>query len=278
MSVQYPYRAVIFGEEHTVQGWRGRNLVTDTGSFTVRHIYSPDWPIQDHQLVEVATVQADGKGGWLVNGYPLPHYLNRLCMSERFQNISTDETLKLHKIKIFAGAWFGIPNSPETSRLVDLLMEFWHGARQRIGNPKQGRLIAPMWDLPTILDTRPCQLEKGGWSSPHWLSEFRPVEKKPRHPKKQIEDAAHLPQLQQAAKIEVVEGTPAPEKIAQKKVQEPAPSAPDYFFSYKKAAQYIGVTERTIKNWKRDNWLKVEKIGRKVRIAKTDLEKSKNRK
>ncbi len=56
----------------------------------------------------------------------------------------------------------------------------------------------------------------------------------------------------------------------------PAPIAtfPDYFTSYADAAKYAGVTARTIQNWIRDEWLKgVEKKGRKIRIARADLDK-----
>jgi hypothetical protein len=48
---------------------------------------------------------------------------------------------------------------------------------------------------------------------------------------------------------------------------------PDYFTSFEGAAQYAGVSSRTIKNWKNRNWLKVEQEGRKIRIARSELDK-----
>jgi len=70
MSVKFPYRAVICGEEHIVRGWRGRKLITDKGSFFVGHIYG-DWQIQTARIFEVALIQSDGNGGWLLNGKAL---------------------------------------------------------------------------------------------------------------------------------------------------------------------------------------------------------------
>jgi hypothetical protein len=54
---------------------------------------------------------------------------------------------------------------------------------------------------------------------------------------------------------------------------EAAKSAPDYFTSIKAAADYAGKSERTILNWKRRGWLKVEQSGKKIRIARTELDK-----
>ncbi|HTV75487.1 MAG TPA: helix-turn-helix domain-containing protein [Candidatus Baltobacteraceae bacterium] len=60
-------------------------------------------------------------------------------------------------------------------------------------------------------------------------------------------------------------------------VVEPIKPAPEFFTSIKAAAAYIGVTPRTILNWKKSEWLKVEQKGKKIRIAKVDLEKCKSR-
>jgi hypothetical protein len=38
MSVNYPYRAVICGEEYIVKGWRNGNLLTDKGEFIFRRL------------------------------------------------------------------------------------------------------------------------------------------------------------------------------------------------------------------------------------------------
>ena len=58
---------------------------------------------------------------------------------------------------------------------------------------------------------------------------------------------------------------------------EASKSAPDYFTSTKAAADYAGITERTIFNWKNRGWLKVEQVGKKIRIAKSELDKCINR-
>lgn len=47
----------------------------------------------------------------------------------------------------------------------------------------------------------------------------------------------------------------------------------EYFFTCAEAAKYAGVSERTIKNWKKRGWLKVDQDGRKIRIARADLDK-----
>jgi hypothetical protein len=57
----------------------------------------------------------------------------------------------------------------------------------------------------------------------------------------------------------------------------PTKSAPEFFTNIKAAAAYIGVTTRTILNWKRRGWLTVEQNVKKIRIAKADLDKCKNR-
>ena len=50
---------------------------------------------------------------------------------------------------------------------------------------------------------------------------------------------------------------------------------PDYFCSLADAAKYAAVTARTIQNWKSRGWLKVDQQGRKIRIARTELDKCK---
>lgn len=54
-------------------------------------------------------------------------------------------------------------------------------------------------------------------------------------------------------------------------------AAPDYFTNTESAAEYAGVTKRTVLNWKKRGWLKVEQNGKKIRIAKTDVDKCKSR-
>ena len=86
-------------------------------------------------------------------------------------------------------------------------------------------------------------------------------------PVKAIKPAKH-----KAAKLR----QPKPIRRA-KNVSVPAKSVPEFFTNIKAAADYIGVTARTILNWKKRGWLKVEQNVKKIRIAKTDLDKCKNR-
>jgi transposase-like protein len=174
MSVKFPYRVVICGEEHIVRGWRGRKLITDKGSFFVGHIYG-DWQIQAHRLFEVALIQSDGKGGWLINGRPFS-LLESLPMGERFANIPRDENLRVYKDKICAVAWFDKTGGHDPLELLDSILKSWneasfhvtesdqdetpmkmlgHGLRQFNSLIRFQRVFAPLW------------------SKPVWLTEFR---------------------------------------------------------------------------------------------------------
>jgi hypothetical protein len=124
MSVKFPYRAVICGEEHIVKGWRGRKLITDKGIYLVNHIYS-NWQIENHRLLEIATIRSDGNDGWLVNETPLS-FLEKLPMGIRLHRIPNDENLRVHKDKICAVAWFDTAgNSPKVTELLDEIKIFW---------------------------------------------------------------------------------------------------------------------------------------------------------
>ena len=50
---------------------------------------------------------------------------------------------------------------------------------------------------------------------------------------------------------------------------------PDYFHTFQEAARYANVDRRTIQNWKTREWLKVEQEGRKIRIARAELDRCK---
>jgi excisionase family DNA binding protein len=54
-------------------------------------------------------------------------------------------------------------------------------------------------------------------------------------------------------------------------------SPAEWFTSYASAAKYLKVSARTIGNWKNRGWLPVEQVGRKIRIARTALDKCRNR-
>jgi hypothetical protein len=167
VSVQFPYRAVICGEEHIVKGWRGRKLLTDKGSFSVRHFYG-DWPIQNHRLFEVATVQSDRKGGWLVNGRPLS-LLKSLPFGLRLTGIPSDETLRVNKDKICAAAWFQVANLPNVTELLDGLEDFWKQASQ----PSDDATSPSERLALSVINLFDWKAVAGAWSKPVWLTECR---------------------------------------------------------------------------------------------------------
>ena len=179
MTFNYPYRAVISGEEHIVQGWRGRELLTDKGSFFVGHIYG-DWQIQTCRIFEVAMLQSDGKGGWLVNGKSFSS-IKSLPMGARMGDIPNNENLRVYKKKICAVAWFQTQNSSSVTELLDLILKFWKLTPQPGDGDKyknkdwQGSLTdfaVSFHELSTY------QRIFAVWSGPAWLTEFRPTGQK----------------------------------------------------------------------------------------------------
>lgn len=175
MSVHFPYRAVICGEEHIVQRWRGRELLTDKGSFLVGHIYG-DWQIQAHRILEVAMMQSDGMGGWLVNGKNLSS-IKSLPAGTRLTHIPDDENLRVYRNKICAVAWLQTQNSENVTELLDLVLEFWKLASQPADDSKRGK---DDWQS-SLHDVSHAFLELSNyqrvfhaqWSRPVWLTEFR---------------------------------------------------------------------------------------------------------
>jgi hypothetical protein len=177
VNFQIPYRAVICGEEYRVEGWRGRELITDKGSFFVRPIYG-DWQIQTQRILEVATIQSDGKGGWLVNGKDLSSILS-LPMGARLADIPNDENLRVFKKTICAVAWLQTQNSDKLTELLDLILRFWKlTPKPKDGHSKEDfgwhqalteisiglheistcqRVLAPQWSKPHLL-----RKQKGG--------------------------------------------------------------------------------------------------------------------
>lgn len=126
MIVQYPYRAVIRGEEHIVQGWRGRKLLTNKGSYLVGHLYG-EWRIQDCRLLEVALIQPGPEGGWLLNGQPLAS-LSSLAGGLRLDGIPYDETLRVYKDRICAVAWIQAARPLNVTKSLDSVLKSWKRA------------------------------------------------------------------------------------------------------------------------------------------------------
>ena len=102
--VQYPYRAVICGEEHIVKSWRSGNLITDKGEFVFSPLHGDD-SIYSTRLLEIATLQRDRNGEWLLNGHGLGMLQRFLPGGNRFYDITGDEDLRVYKGEIHAVAW-----------------------------------------------------------------------------------------------------------------------------------------------------------------------------
>jgi AraC-like DNA-binding protein len=174
MSVKFPYRAVICGEEHIVKGWRGRKIITDKGSFFVGHIYG-DWQIQSHRLFEVALLESDEKGGWLLNGKEFSS-LNSLPMGLRLSSLPSDENLRVYKDRICAVAWLDkTGDAARVTELLDEIISFWRMALlPSIKSDEEPSLAKIFGQLGYSLHMlSKCKELLAAWSNPVWLSEFR---------------------------------------------------------------------------------------------------------
>ena len=165
MNFQYPYRAVIFGDEHIIKGWRGQKLVTDKGTFAVRHLYG-NWQIQGARLLEIASLQTTENRKWLLNGKEL-ELLKSQPMGIRL-GIESYETLRVHRGKICAVAWIQVKDA-EITTLLDRILEFWKLASQPLEKADSisdhlGKLGGIFFDFSLLQHT---------WSKPVWLTEFR---------------------------------------------------------------------------------------------------------
>ncbi len=190
MSVRFPYIAVICGEEHIIKGWQGGKFITDKGSYRVGHIYG-NWPIQDHRLFEIATIQPDNNGSWLLNGISYSK-LEKFRLGARFSDLKTDENLRARKESICAVAWFDTTGKwTKTVELVDELLKFWKAAILPVVERKkitilEGRepsLALVLGELAGNMGETLLEIEKykklfPAWSKPAWLSEFRPAGQK----------------------------------------------------------------------------------------------------
>ena len=277
MNFTYPYRAIICGEEHIVEGWQGNKLITDLGEFFVSHIYG-DWQLQTQRIFEVATIQSDGKGDWLVNGKLLSN-LKAISMNVRFSEIPKNETLRVHKKKICAAAWIETGQAPNVTELLDEIARFWKAVSLPVVKPDAEEphwaraldlISRGLFDIQTYKELFPT------WSKPIWLTEFRVVGQitKPVEVEVISSQLKYIPTVTEN-KILAMQ---TPKMITDvKKAVESDNAVPEFFFSIESAAKYIGVSGRTVLNWKKREWLKVEQNGKKIRIARTDLDKCKNR-
>lgn len=173
------YRAVIFGEEHIVKGWHGENLLTDKGEFVFRRLKSKqvdsEWageipggvpsnhPIQSTTLLEVATLQSDGNGGWLLNGHNL-WPLQFLPAGCRLNGITSSEVLRVYKGEIHAVTWVQSISAGSITLQLDTVLADWKTARK--------------FDQANVKSVIPDSFylnQFAGWSKPIWLTEFHQV-------------------------------------------------------------------------------------------------------
>lgn len=277
MNFRYPYRAVICGEEHIVRGWRDKTLFTDLGKFSVEHIYG-DWQFQNWRIFEIATVRSDGNGDWLVNGRPLS-VLDKISMGVRLLDIPKNEDLRVYKNRVCAAGWIDTGKAPNVTELLDEIAAFWKTAatplvKSEYDEPHWSQLLGVL--SRGFLDISKYKELFPTWSKPVWLTKFQPIGQiaKPV----EVEIVSSQPKYIPVISGNKIPATQTPKMIADTKaVVMPEKSAPEIFFSIEAAANYIGVSKRTILNWKKREWLKVEQNGKKIRIARIDLEKCKQR-
>jgi hypothetical protein len=136
MSIRYPYRAVICGEEHIVKGWRSGNLITDKGEFVFSLLHGDD-NIFSTRLLEIAMLQRDRNGEWLLNGHNLNNLQFFLPGGKRFYDITNDEDMRVYKNEIQAVAWIQTDGEGNITDLLDTILFFWKTAARDIKNAAQ---------------------------------------------------------------------------------------------------------------------------------------------
>jgi len=270
-----------------VKGWRGGNLLTDKGEFVFSQLFGR-YPIQSARLLEVVTLQLDESGEWLLNGHDLRMLQLYVPGGNRFYDITNDEDLRVYKGEIHAVAWVQKNSEGNITQLLDTILSFWKTAAQGIKDAayiysiKENTKASAIAKLVASLAVGLSSFGKSAQrSNPIWLTKFHPIAKNNPYTAG-LEIALAQPA---SVPVEAVEPTKnkatqgcQPKPVARaENVVAPTKSAPEFFTSIKAAADYIGVTTRTILNWKKRSWLKVEQNVKKIRIAKTDLDKCKNR-
>jgi hypothetical protein len=181
MNVQYPNRAVICGEEHIVKGWRSGNLITDKGEFVFSLLHG-DNSIYSARLLEIATLQRDRNGEWLLNGHNLNNLQFFLPGGNRFYDITGDEDLRVYKGEIHAVAWVQTDGEGNITDLLDSILYFWKTAARDIKNAayvysiKEDTKASAIAKLVSSLAVGLSSFGKSAQrSNPIWLTKFHPV-------------------------------------------------------------------------------------------------------
>lgn len=271
-----------------MHGWRDGNLITDKGEFTVHRLVNrqvdSEWvgsipgglpnscDLQSVRLLEVATLERQN-GQWLLNGKRLS-LLELMPAGYRLSDITQSEVLRVYADQVTAVAWCQAISMGRVTDQLDMVLSDWKLAQKsetadflrRTGlSSFSGRFsLSPF----------------AGWSKPVWLTEFRSANTF----SSPVKSDAAVQSQKSASKtppIEVLEQKPTPANAAPGMTEAShnantvQPDPPAFFTDIESAAQYLGVSERTILNWKKREWLRVEQDGKKIRIAKADLDKCK---
>lgn len=202
MAFQFPYRAIICGEEHIVKSWQGRKLITSGGNYSIGHIYG-DSTIHNHRLLEITMIRSDGNDGWLLNDKPLS-FLAELPMGLRFQTIENDENLRVRKDQIQAVAWFDLAgNSPKVTELLDEIKTFWKtSAVPLAASDEEPSIQKALEQLSrSLLNITKYRELFSTWSKPVWLTEFRPAAPQKRILAKEKKLLAVTTELEQTKKL-----------------------------------------------------------------------------
>lgn len=192
MNVQYPYRAVICGEEHIVKGCRVGNLLTDKGEFIFSQ-FAGGYPLRSARFLEVATLQLNANGEWFINGHNLHSFVGRPD-ALRLGGITNNEALRVHKAGIRGVAWVQATDDGSITSQLDAMLRFWATAAQPIKVTEK-----PINDFLNHLSVtmHSFTLFKG-WSQPIWLTGFHQVGVVTAEPtREQIELASVAAELKQ---------------------------------------------------------------------------------
>jgi hypothetical protein len=210
---QYPYRAVICGEEYIVNGWRGSHLLTNKGEFVFSQLFE-DNTIYSARILEVSLVRSDGDDEWLINGHNR-HLLQSMPAGGRFACITYDENLRVYREQICAAAWIQTNSAVHLTSLLDSLLETWKTVSQPIEVKKflspNGQLVRGIGNTISYFTTFK------DWGNPIWLTKFHPAAKNNLDPA----EMKKLPAQPAGVPVKAVKST----KHKTAKVRQPKPVA-----------------------------------------------------
>jgi hypothetical protein len=156
-----------------VKGWHGGNLVTDKDEFVfTRH---DNYSVPSDRLLEVALLQLDQNGEWLLNGHNLRSLqsMSFLPASSRLHEITRGEILRVHKGEIHAVAWVQTKSDVNVTNLLNTISSFW----KRVSQPaKLNANVSILQEIGLHLGESLSYMGiMTGLSQPIWLTEFHPI-------------------------------------------------------------------------------------------------------